>query len=137
MQHADFNHILEAQIEKCRTVLGGKSKEYATDSDKLHNFKVASDIQGCTVRQAVAGMMVKHTVSVYDMCASDKDFDLELWDEKITDHLNYLLLLKAAVIEETWDTMGVLPYFESGPPAPTSHATVKSDGSIQMHCTEI
>lgn len=112
MRIDDFNHVVDKQIKVCREVLVGKAKEYSTDGDKLHNFKVAADIQGCTVRQAVAGMMVKHTVSVYDMCASDKTFDEALWDEKITDHLNYLLLLKAAVVEESWDDVGVLPVFE-------------------------
>ena len=133
MQHKDFNQILEAQIDECREVLVGKSKEYATDDDKLHNFKVAADIQSCTVRQAVAGMMVKHTVSVYDMCASDKDFDMKLWNEKITDHLNYLFLLKAAVVEETWDSIGVFPYFVATGPTPTAHVTVNTDGSFHSN----
>lgn len=115
MQHAQFNDILDQQIKLCRDVLVVKSESYASDSDKLHNFKVAADIQGCSLSQAVAGMMVKHTVSVFDMCASDKDFDLAVWDEKITDHLNYLFLLKAAVVEEAYDTMpwAMLPAFET------------------------
>jgi len=139
MQHKDFERVLDQQIKMCQDVLVVKSGSYSTESDKLHNFKVAADIQGCTIPQAVAGMMVKHTVSIYDMCASDKGFDMEIWDEKITDHLNYLFLLKAAVLEEAYDTLpwALLPYFESGPPAPSAHATVNTDGSIHLHCTEI
>ena len=30
-------------------------------------------------------------------CASDEEFDLDKWDEKITDHINYLFLLAAVV----------------------------------------
>ena len=48
--------------------------------------------------QALGGMMVKHTTSVYDMIASGKEYPLSLWNEKITDHINYLLLLKTTVV---------------------------------------
>ena len=94
-----FDDILDEQIGACHSMLSGKAKEYATE-DRLHNFKVAADLQKITVRQALAGMMAKHTVSVYDMCHGDKQFDMAIWDEKITDHLNYLFLLKAVVHEE-------------------------------------
>lgn len=47
-------------------------------------------------------MMSKHVVSLYDMCYSTLlHFDMEQWDEKkITDCINYLILLKALVKEE-------------------------------------
>lgn len=45
-------------------------------------------------------MMAKHIVSLYDMCYADREtFDMDTWDEKITDSLNYLFLLKAIVEE--------------------------------------
>jgi hypothetical protein len=49
--------------------------------------------------QALGGMMAKHTISIYDMIDTGNDYPMALWDEKITDHLNYLLLLKAVVSE--------------------------------------
>ena len=61
---------------------------------------VAAGLQGCLPREALGGMMAKHTVSVYDMINSCDTFPIALWDEKITDHINYLLLLKAIVVEE-------------------------------------
>ena len=46
------------------------------------------------------GMLAKHIVSLYDMCFADGvSFDAGTWDEKITDSLNYLFLLKAIVKE--------------------------------------
>ena len=40
----------------------------------------------------------RHVVSLYDMCYSSLlQFDLEQWDEKITDCINYLILLKALI----------------------------------------
>lgn len=44
--------------------------------------------------------MAKHTVSIYDMSRANEAFPLELWDEKITDHINYLILLRALLVEE-------------------------------------
>lgn len=55
----------------------------------------------CLGKAALAGMMSKHVVSLYDMCYSTLlHFDMEQWDEKITDCINYLILLKALVKEE-------------------------------------
>jgi len=101
MQAHDFNSIVEAQLQTCTNMLVRKADEYADDSDRLHNFKEAAALEeGCTPREALAGMMRKHTVSIYDMCYSKKTYTMAQWDEKITDHLNYLLLLKACVVEE-------------------------------------
>jgi hypothetical protein len=42
---------------------------------------------------------VKHTVSIFAMIKSGKPFPEEKWDEKITDHIVWLILLKAALTE--------------------------------------
>lgn len=95
-----FEKVIKEQIKTCEDVLIGKAKEYATDDDRLHNFKNAAGMMSCDPKEALAGMMAKHTISVYDMCRNGKDYPIELWNEKITDHINYLLLLKAIVEEE-------------------------------------
>jgi hypothetical protein len=56
-------------------------------------------LKGETPEQALAGMMAKHTVSIYDMCCDGLSHPIEMWDEKITDHINYLILLKTLVEE--------------------------------------
>ena len=99
MNTETFNEIIQGQIDLCLAVLVTKAMEYATE-DRLHNFRVAAELQGITAEQALAGMMAKHTVSVYDMCHSGDVYPIELWDEKITDSINYLLLLKALVSGE-------------------------------------
>lgn len=102
-----FEKVIKEQIKICEDVLIGKAKEYATDDDRLHNFKNAAGMMSCDTKNALAGMMAKHTISVYDMCRSGKDYPIELWNEKITDHINYLLLLKAIVEEDYWhETLG-------------------------------
>jgi len=99
MNNTKFTEIIENQIQKCKDLLIKKGEEYATE-DRLHNFRSASVLENSTLKAACAGFMAKHTISIYDMCNSDKDFALEQWDEKITDHINYLLLLSAIVKEE-------------------------------------
>lgn len=91
-----FERVTREQIERCERVLLSKAKEYATD-DRLHNFHTAAAMMGCSARQALAGMMAKHTVSVYDMCGTNEKYPIELWEEKITDSINYLLLLNAVI----------------------------------------
>ena len=104
MNNEDFRANLDAVHEKIETILGAKGEEYATDSDRLHNFKVAAQVQGITNKEALSGMMAKHTVSIYDMIGDGKDHSLEKWDEKILDHINYLILLRAIVVEEDEET---------------------------------
>lgn len=98
MNTEQFNAIINEQIKRCTDTLIVKAKEYATD-DRLHNFKVAAELEGITPVAALAGMMSKHTVSVYDMCTSGAEYPIELWNEKIGDSINYLLLLSALVRE--------------------------------------
>ncbi len=104
MNNEEFSRILAQQIHACEGVLVDKAREYADDSDRLHNFKVAAALEDVTMRQALAGMMAKHTVSIYDMCGSQYDSTQEAWDEKITDHINYLILLRCIVQEESQDS---------------------------------
>lgn len=99
MNSKDFEGVINRQIQVCQDVLINKAKEYATE-DRLHNFKNAAGMMGCDPKEALAGMMAKHTISIYDMCRDGKEHPIELWQEKITDHINYLLLLKALVAEE-------------------------------------
>ena len=99
MNTTTFERLFEDQVNRSRSVLVSKAKEYATE-DRLHNFKVAAALEGKTQEQALAGMMAKHTVSVYDMAESGLAYPIELWQEKITDHINYLFLLNAIVREE-------------------------------------
>ena len=85
----------------CADTLQRKTKEYTgDDTDRLGAFKAAAALQHTTPERALAGMLTKHIVSLYDMCFDDgASYDISTWDEKITDSLNYLFLLKAIVKE--------------------------------------
>lgn len=112
MNSMEFNQVMCHQIDSCTDMLGCKAAEYATD-DRLHNFKIAAEMQNCNQKQALAGMMAKHTVSIYDMCNSGASYSREQWSEKITDHMNYLILLRAMVEEEL---EGQTTYYADGSP---------------------
>ena len=102
MNTNDFNAIIREQIDRCENTLCKKAEEYATE-DRLHNFKVAAGLQDCSPTTALAGMMCKHTVSVYDMVRgleNGEKYSLDMWNEKIGGSINYLLLLAAMVREQ-------------------------------------
>jgi hypothetical protein len=106
--HADrFHGILNSQIERTIKMLGNKADEYADDRDRLHNFRVISALQGIPLHQAVVNLMAKHTVSIFDLSQSIKPVSEEMWNEKITDHINYLILLQAALAEERDDETNI------------------------------
>lgn len=100
MKSREFEEVIEKQMEMCFDILIEKAKEYADNGDRLHNFKYAGNLQGINPVKALSGMMAKHTISIYDMCGSEALHTREMWDEKITDSINYLLLLKALLIDE-------------------------------------
>ena len=103
MNTQEFNAVFEQTVDRCRSVLCHKADEYAEDDDRLHNFHQAAHLQGGTAVSALGGMMAKHTVSVYDLIrreAKGQAVSAELWNEKTIDHINYLILLRAAVAEQ-------------------------------------
>lgn len=105
MTTEELEILIDEEFKSCRSTLSLKAKEYAKE-DRLSAFKSAASIQKCTDVGALAGMMAKHTISIYELC---KDYDdgksipIKLWSEKITDHINYLLLLKMLIIEHHQD----------------------------------
>lgn len=97
------NYIVEERVKK---VMCAKSTEYARGNDKLYNFKRSAEIDGITPVEALRGMDLKHRTSISDMLDDlnkGKKFSRELWEEKLTDHINYQILLWAVIAEvEEW-----------------------------------
>lgn len=103
MNNTEFEKVITEQFEHCQNTLVKKADEYADNCDRLHNFKIAASLQGVSPLSALAGMMAKHTVSVYDLIRRHEDGDAiekDMWDEKIGDSINYLLLMQATLAEE-------------------------------------
>lgn len=113
MEAEQFNEIAERRITRCRETLLVKGKEYSRDGDRFHNFKTAAAIDGETPEKALWGMLKKHVVSVRDII---KDIDRGIVptertiDEKITDWINYGLLIEGLLVERM---MGEVPRADS------------------------
>lgn len=106
MNYQDFNNLVEEQFGICRAILETKGKEYAPDeADRLSAFKTASCVLHKTPIQALVGQMSKHTISLYELAELDNR-DEDLWLEKITDSMNYLLLLKALIQDTSPEVRG-------------------------------
>lgn len=97
-----FNESISKQMEYCKSLLVTKGVEYAPEAeiDRLSSFKVAAALQDESPKEALCGMLAKHIVSVYEMCRATEPYSMEKWTEKITDSINYLLILKAMVEDE-------------------------------------
>lgn len=101
-KHNAFTEPIVEMLNHCKDTLVLKHAEYATE-DEFHNFNQAAELLNTTPEKALAGMMVKHTVSVYDMIENTTKPDadvmrkeqLAIWKEKICDSINYLLILYA------------------------------------------
>jgi hypothetical protein len=94
MNTEQFEIILESRLSSIKQVLGNKAKEYAI-GDRLYNFKRAAEISRTTPQQALAGMFMKHLVSVLDLVEGSVSPTEYMVNEKIGDAINYLILLEA------------------------------------------
>jgi hypothetical protein len=101
MNYNDFDNLLELQFTNCKAILDKKAKEYAPDiyGDRLEAFKRAAAMLKKSPIQALVGQMSKHTISLFEM-AERNCSDLDLWEEKIVDSINYLFLLKGLLLDE-------------------------------------
>lgn len=100
MDALTFQTITDEQIRRVGAVLKAKNAQYNPGADELQTFKTAAALQGISPKEALGGMMIKHTVSIYDMIGSSNTFPIEVWEEKATDHMVYLAILMALVREE-------------------------------------
>ena len=106
MNQKEFNEVIVRQTDHCKSMLVAKGAEYATRAvkntavDRLAHFKMAAVVMNTTPKAALMGMLSQHLISVSDMCMDERKYSKEQWDEKITDSINYFLILRAIVEEE-------------------------------------
>ena len=100
MNRERFKDIFEGTVNKSRESLLRKNDEYGQEQDIFRAFTQAGHLQDLEPHQALLGMLAKHTTSIYDMGADHiLDHDVHQWEEKIMDHINYLILLRAMVLD--------------------------------------
>jgi len=102
MRVEEFNRIVEETLGKCRILLDVKEKDYSGDIDRLEQFKIGAALEEHSPQESLRGMMTKHVTSVYSYIkksARGEKISIEQWDKKLLDNINYLILLRALMIE--------------------------------------
>ena len=100
MNHKEFNDVVTKELDYVRELLCSKSKEYDFGEDRFHSFKVGGQLQGISQEKCLLGYLTKHIISIYDMCGNVEEFSFEKFQEKLTDYINYGLLLLGMIQEE-------------------------------------
>lgn len=100
MRVEEFNKLVEDNLKLIKNVLVKKTAEYNLDEDRLSVFKRAGALQSETAEEALLGMLTKHIISIYDMVKDKGEYNLDKWQEKCIDSINYLLLLLALETEK-------------------------------------
>lgn len=115
MNNEAFSSVVDATIEKLiKAVLVNKGAEYTRGDDRLSNFKRMAAALNSTPESALVGAWMKHIASILDMVDDIETYQdvrkdgvhpMSQWDEKIGDAINYLILLRALVIERKENEM--------------------------------
>ncbi len=100
MLSEEFKDLVRYQFTRCRKVLTQREQIYGDNYDRLIQFKQAGQLMDIPPIQALAGMLSKHTTHLYDMLFDPNERPKEEWEEVITDHINYLVLLRALLEDE-------------------------------------
>lgn len=97
MTNEEFSVFVNLFLDSVQDTLTRKGNEYApVFSDRFTNFKKAAEFQGITPEKALLGMLSKHLISIVSLINSEVQRpDIKVWDEKIIDSINYLILLRA------------------------------------------
>lgn len=102
MNNEKFNALLEDQMERCSNLLVKKNAEYSQGGDRLSNFRQPSSLMKMHPAEVAFCYDAKHIASiqkiVHDLSSGIVPTE-EMWQEKITDYLNYGFLMNACVME--------------------------------------
>lgn len=101
MTDTEFDTILQNRLKRIGEILGVKAQEYARE-DRLSNFKKAASAMSTTPEKTCVAFWMKHVISINDLAndtANGKMTSIAMWEEKIGDAINYLVLLEAIVKE--------------------------------------
>lgn len=93
MTQERFNEIVKQETDRIKQVLVKKQGEYNLDADRLSHFKRAASLAQTTPEKVLFGYMLKHIMSIADMVATEDNYSKDVWQEKMTDIHNYLILL--------------------------------------------
>ena len=95
-----LNLVITNRHKTCLSTLDAKGEIYATQNDRLSNFKDVAQLNQTTAQKALWGMLSKHLITVRDMILSEKRPNDRWMEEYLGDVHNYIYLLEALWKEE-------------------------------------
>jgi hypothetical protein len=103
MDSKTFDDLVRERFNTCiNLMLFTKSAEYSRGGDRLSNFKKQAAMKGETPEKALLGNWMKHLSSILDIIEdieAGQPVVLAQLQEKLTDSINYHVLLEALVTE--------------------------------------
>lgn len=99
MNNKDFDQLVINEHEASLQMLCMKAKEYATDTDRLANFKQVAALRETNTVDAAMGMVAKQMAAVAIMAKRPLDHEYPEWCERLRDIRNYTYLIMAVYTE--------------------------------------
>lgn len=110
MTAEQFNVIVDAKLEDCRSEMVVKNADYAApeDGDFLRNFYDTAKRTGTTPYQAWLVHFEKHIIAIERFCKSG-GLSSEPIHGRTKDAINYILLLEGLIEESKNDKTDLIP----------------------------
>lgn len=102
MDSQTFERLTDEQLKVCKEVMFSKRAEYSGNADVLHNFRQAVTLLAMSPAEVAFCYDTKHISSIQKIVkelSQGRTPSEAIWREKITDYLNYGLLMHACVME--------------------------------------
>jgi hypothetical protein len=100
MEQKKFDAVVNSRFEYCKEILGVKGSVYASKKNRLKNFYDGASLNECTPKQYAFMLMTKHLVALKDYIREDRKMEEDFIDEKVSDIINYAVLIEALNEEE-------------------------------------
>lgn len=116
MDAKKFEKLCKELLDESQNTLFWKSHEYASDEDRLANFRQPSSMMGCSPAEICLMYQMKHISSIAKMAKESSKGILptkELLQEKCKDMLNYTLIFYTIMSEMIEDQEPEEPVKES------------------------
>jgi len=100
----DFEEVIEEFQEATVDILSSKGEEYATDTDRLMNFRTVGEMAGMEPEEVTVTYLLKHIQRLSKAVREDHytwewrhDDGSEALKQRVADSINYLYLLALAL----------------------------------------
>lgn len=96
VNHQEFMDFVHRYSEVCDDIFDDRKDKYAEEHDRLSQFFVAAEEDGCSPMEALRRMASKHWSYLCVLCKND-ELDIAKWDTCLMDLRNYAMLAAALI----------------------------------------